>query len=519
MQEAFSKDHGARAIAGSHAPAPALLALAFLGSSVVPETAWAGWGDEEWGVLRWGELLPQVPLLGPWGLGLLALLGLVAGVAWGRAGSGSTSRDERSGRKQRETMAERRGQEEQEMTDDRQQELLERIATLEGKLARIEARRNAVLARIRALNPWLRTAVFATVLAIPLAAYASSVSVPFLFVNGTLADADEVNANFAAVEAAVNDNDARIAIVEGIGADITDVIAGSGLAGGGSSGAVALAVDPAQVQSRVLGNCPLGSSIREIAADGSVSCQTDTVGSGDITAVNAGTGLVGGGSAGSVTLSVAASGITSSLIQDGTILAGDISATTSPIFGGVTVNGPANVNGALKVDSGADIRIQDDFNGFRWYDAAGTTQFGAILMRSAEASFFDATNSRYVVSSRANGIGIGTTAPVAGFAATTPSLHVTGLIDIGLERVSANYALDSTASCHAHGNLTCYYGTGFVTCPVGKKVLGGGSSGTNARYGQIGQSFPASTTSWSCSASYDLANNTRNCYAICARIQ
>ena len=43
----------------------------------------------------------------------------------------------------------------------------------------------------------------------------AQVSVPNTFVNGTLADADQVNANFDAVEAAVNDNDARVSSVEG----------------------------------------------------------------------------------------------------------------------------------------------------------------------------------------------------------------------------------------------------------------------------------------------------------------
>ena len=48
------------------------------------------------------------------------------------------------------------------------------------------------------------------VLAIPLAVVAGTLKVPNDFVNGTQADADQVNANFYAVEDAVNDNDARI---------------------------------------------------------------------------------------------------------------------------------------------------------------------------------------------------------------------------------------------------------------------------------------------------------------------
>jgi hypothetical protein len=43
-----------------------------------------------------------------------------------------------------------------------------------------------------------------------LAAWAGSLTPPHSFANGDIADADEVNANFGAVEAAVDDNDARL---------------------------------------------------------------------------------------------------------------------------------------------------------------------------------------------------------------------------------------------------------------------------------------------------------------------
>ena len=47
-------------------------------------------------------------------------------------------------------------------------------------------------------------------LAIPLAVAAGTLAVPNTFTNGTVADADEVNANFGSVKAAVDDNDSRI---------------------------------------------------------------------------------------------------------------------------------------------------------------------------------------------------------------------------------------------------------------------------------------------------------------------
>lgn len=94
------------------------------------------------------------------------------------------------------------------------------------------------------------------------------------FSAGTPARASEVNANFDAVEAAVDNNHARLTSVE------------------------------AGKQNRVTETCAAGSAIRAINADGTVSCQASTSSGGDITGVMAATGLSGGGAMGDVTLSV-----------------------------------------------------------------------------------------------------------------------------------------------------------------------------------------------------------------------
>jgi hypothetical protein len=62
--------------------------------------------------------------------------------------------------------------------------------------------------------------------------------------------------------------------------DVTAVIAGSGLSGGGEFGDVTLSADTTYVQRRVSGTCTAGSSIRAINTDGTVTCEQDTVGWG-----------------------------------------------------------------------------------------------------------------------------------------------------------------------------------------------------------------------------------------------
>ncbi len=86
--------------------------------------------------------------------------------------------------------------------------------------------------------------------------------------------------------------------------DITAVNAGTGLSGGGGAGDVTLSADTTYLQRRVSSTCAAGSSIRAIAADGTVTCELDDNAGGDITAVIAGIGLNGGADHGDATLNV-----------------------------------------------------------------------------------------------------------------------------------------------------------------------------------------------------------------------
>jgi len=105
-----------------------------------------------------------------------------------------------------------------------------------------------------------------------------------------------------AVSAVNGDGTVACVSVGGTG-DITGVTAGTGLSGGGSTGTVTLSADTTYLQQRVTGTCAVGSAIRVISSTGTVTCQSTAGGTGDITGVAAGTGLTGGGTTGDVTLS------------------------------------------------------------------------------------------------------------------------------------------------------------------------------------------------------------------------
>jgi hypothetical protein len=80
--------------------------------------------------------------------------------------------------------------------------------------------------------------------------------------------------------------------------DITEVTAGAGLIGGGTTGDVTLGVDPAVVQTRVTTACEAGQALRSINQNGTAVCEPVAGGPGDITAVHTGAGLAGGSTTG-----------------------------------------------------------------------------------------------------------------------------------------------------------------------------------------------------------------------------
>lgn len=133
----------------------------------------------------------------------------------------------------------------------------------------------------------------------------AAVSIPNTFVAGTTIKAADVNANFSSLKAFVD----------------------------------ALETNK---QNRVSATCAVGSSIRVIAADGTVTCQADNGGPGGVTYV-AGTGLTLAGSEFSVNTAVIQSRVTGTCAAGSSISA--IAANGTVTCGSGNLSAPVSISG------------------------------------------------------------------------------------------------------------------------------------------------------------------------------
>ncbi|MBV8757792.1 MAG: hypothetical protein JO257_10965 [Deltaproteobacteria bacterium] len=241
---------------------------------------------------------------------------------------------------------------------------------------------------------------------------------------------------------------------------VQSITAGAGLAGGGSpsNGAVSLSVDTTTIQARVTGSCASGSSIRAIAGDGTVSCQPDTNSGGTISGVAAGTGLTGGGASGAVTLSVNTSVIQSRVsgtCAPGTsirAIAGDGTVTCQPdTNSGGTISGVTAGTGLTGGGSSGAVSLSVDTSTIQ---ARVTGACGVGSSIRAIAADGTVTCQNDVVGMRGCVARSATTAAVCN---AGESLSGGGCISSpSTGRVRASYPVANSWQCDGDGPLTAY---------------------------------------------------------------
>lgn len=233
-------------------------------------------------------------------------------------------------------------------------------------------------------------------------AQAGPVTVPNTFTAGTTAQASQVNDNFTAVKAAVDDNDARIAVLEAPGSVTSARIA---------DGTVTFA--------DWSGNACAADQVPKWSGT-AWTCAADASNAGTVTSITAGAGLTGGTITGAGAIGIAAGGVGPGMIAAGAVGASNLAAgavtagkiaadtvgsaelaagsvgTTELAAGSVTTPKLAAASvGAAQLSAGA-VSSANAFLGYRSMESRGTGRVfhpaGTYAPYCISTSYTPATN-------------------------------------------------------------------------------------------------------------------------------